>query len=150
MMTIARCLALAFLAAYASTAHAQATDTALIERNKKVVLEFYRLVFEAKNLKAAPDFIVEDYIQHNPRVAGGLKGFNEFFSKIWTEPVPVAATLRSPPDIIMAEGDLVTLVFKRMRPEPSDPAKQYPTYWFDTYRINKDGKIVEHWDAATK
>jgi predicted SnoaL-like aldol condensation-catalyzing enzyme len=48
---------------------------------------------------------------------------------------------------ITAERDLVTLALVR---EGTDKAgRPYTTTWFDMFRI-ADGKIVEHWDTATK
>ena len=43
----------------------------------------------------------------------------------------------------------MTLVWKRNLPEPTDKAKSYEAFWFDVKRV-KDGKLVEHWDNATK
>ena len=50
---------------------------------------------------------------------------------------------------MLADGDLVTMVFVREYPEPNDASKKYTTTWFDMFRI-VDGKIAEHWDPATK
>ncbi|MGA2279278.1 MAG: nuclear transport factor 2 family protein [Verrucomicrobiota bacterium] len=119
------------------------------ERNKALVLEFWRVVFEAQNVEAATNYLAEDYIQHNPLAKTGRAGFVEFFSKIWEHPRPVAPTLRNPPELVIAEGDLVTLVWKRRLPEPADKTKTYEAFWFDVLRV-KDGKLVEHWDCATK
>lgn len=119
------------------------------ERNKALVLEFWRVGFEAQNVEAAKNYLSEDYIQHNPLVRTGRLGFVEFFSKIWKQPRPVEATLRNPPELVIAEGDLVTLVWKRHLPEPNDKTKTYEAFWFDVLRV-KDGKLVEHWDSATK
>lgn len=132
--------------ASAATAQVPQTQT---ERNKALVLDFWRVVFEAQNAAAANNYLAEDYIQHNPNVPSGRAGFVDFFSKIWKQPKPVEATLRNPPAVVMAEGDLVTLVFKRQVPEPTDTTKRYEAFWFDVLRV-KDGKLVEHWDPATK
>ena len=40
-------------------------------------------------------------------------------------------------------------MWKVKKPEPSNPAKTYDSFWFDMFRV-KDGKLVEHWDNATK
>lgn len=119
------------------------------ESNKALVLDFWRVVFEAQNAEAANTYLAEDYIQHNPNVKSGRAGFVDFFSKMWKQPKPVEATLRNPPALVVAEGDLVTLVFKRQIPEPTDTTKRYEAFWFDVLRV-KDGKLVEHWDNATK
>src|SRR4029450_2713841 len=52
------------------------------------------------------------------------------------------------PVIIMAEGDLVTAVYKGTLPDPDDKARPYEAFSFETVRI-KDGKFVEHWDQVT-
>jgi len=121
-----------------------------LESNKKVVLDFYRLVFEPRNADLVPQFLAEDFIEHNPRFQSGRDSFIKTLKSL-----PPAAsddigdTLRNPPAMIVAEGDLVTYIFKRNTPDPKDQSKTYETYWFDTFRI-KDRKIVEHWDPATK
>ena len=119
------------------------------DRNKALVLDFWRVVFEAQNAEAAKSYLAEDYIQHNPNVKTGRAAFVDFFSKMWKQPKPVEATLRNPPALVVAEGDLVTLVWKRQLPEPTDTTKRYEAFWFDVMRV-KDGKLVEHWDNATK
>jgi predicted SnoaL-like aldol condensation-catalyzing enzyme len=46
-----------------------------------------------------------------------------------------------------AERDLVTLALVRAGKDKD--GKEYTTTWFDMFRI-ANGKIVEHWDTATK
>jgi predicted SnoaL-like aldol condensation-catalyzing enzyme len=117
--------------------------------DKKLVLDFQREVFEAQNAANASKYLAEGYIQHNPTVAGGLKGFQDFFGKMWTAPKPVQASLQSPPVETVSEGGIVVMIFKRPKPEPGAAGKTYDSFWFDAYRV-QGGKIVEHWDAATK
>jgi predicted SnoaL-like aldol condensation-catalyzing enzyme len=120
-----------------------------LEANKKVVLDFFRVVFQAENIDATKDYLAEGYIQHNPNVPTGREGFINFFKPILTHAKPVQATLDEPPVIVMAEGNLVTVIWKEMRPEPSDKSKKYESFSFDTFRV-KDGKLVEHWDGDVK
>ena len=124
-----------------------------VEANKKVVYDFYRFVWEPRDLKALETFMPESYIEHNPRFNGkridlvnALKGGT---LSDWSKAGKVEDKLHDPPALITAEGDLVTWIFKRMRKDPKDPSKTYEAFWFDTFRI-KDGKIVEHWDGATR
>src|SRR5437762_105398 len=41
------------------------------EADKKLVRDFFRVVFEARNPEAAVDFLSEGYVQHNPTVPTG-------------------------------------------------------------------------------
>jgi predicted SnoaL-like aldol condensation-catalyzing enzyme len=116
--------------------------------NKKLVYDFWREVFEAGHLELAPQYMAENYIQHNPNVATGRKAFVEFFSKI-KKPQPIADTIQAPLVSITAEGDLVVLSFAREYKDPKDASKSYTTTWFDMFRI-ENGKIAEHWDPALK
>jgi predicted SnoaL-like aldol condensation-catalyzing enzyme len=116
--------------------------------NKKIVYDFWREVIEAGHLDLAPQFLTETYFQHNPNVPSGRQGFIDFFSKFSKES-PIVDSVRSPLIAMVAESDLVVLVFKFELPDPKDPSKRYTTTGFDMLRI-EGGKIAEHWDASTK
>jgi predicted SnoaL-like aldol condensation-catalyzing enzyme len=105
-----------------------------LESNKKVVFDFYRLVFEPRNADLAEQFVAEDFKEHNPRFQSGRNNFIKMLKS---------------PALIIAEGDLVTYIFKRVVVDPQDKSKSYERFSFDTFRV-KDRKIVEHWDGATK
>jgi predicted SnoaL-like aldol condensation-catalyzing enzyme len=114
--------------------------------NKKLVFDFWREVFQARNMELAPKYMAEDYIQHNPLVATGRKPFTDFFGQF--EPLPVKPEIDNLVNLI-AEGDIVVLAFKRELPDPQNEGQTYTTTWFDMLRI-EDGKIAEHWDYGTK
>ena len=99
-------------------------------------------------MELAGKYMAEGYIQHNPNVPTGRAAFVEFFSKN-VPPTPIEARIKTPLVAILAEGDLVTLVFVRELPDPKDHAKKFTTTWFDMFRIEK-GKLAEHWDPALK
>ena len=119
-----------------------------LARNKKIVYDFWREVFEAGHLELAEKFMTETYIQHNPNVPTGRQGFINFFSK-FRKPIPIVDTIKGPLIAIVAEGDLVVLVFKRELQEPKDNTKKYKTTSFEMLRV-EGGKVAEHWDNATK
>ena len=116
--------------------------------NKRLVYDFWREVFEGGHLELADKYLAESYIQHNPRVPTGRAGFVEFFGKL-ARPKPIEPRVRAPIVSIIAEGELVLLSFVREYPDAREPGKTYTSTWFDLFRV-RDGRIVEHWDAATR
>jgi predicted SnoaL-like aldol condensation-catalyzing enzyme len=122
------------------------SDNPQLAANKKLVFDFWREVFQARDMSLAPRYMAEDYLQHNPMVPTGRKAFTDFFGRF-----PRQAVRPEIDDLvtIVAEGDLVVLAFRRELPDPKAAGKTYTTTWFDMLRI-KDGKIAEHWDYGTK
>ncbi|MCV2363911.1 nuclear transport factor 2 family protein [Paucibacter sp. DJ1R-11] len=125
------------------------SDDAHLAANKRRVYDFWREVFEAGQLERAEQYLAEGYIQHNPNVPSGRAGFVEFFRK-FSKPRPVAAHVEAPLVAIMAEGDLVNLVFVSVHPDPKAPGQTYTSTWFDLFRLDAQGRIVEHWDPDTR
>jgi len=121
-----------------------------LEVNKKVVFDFYRLVFEPRNTDLADQFVAEDFIEHNPRFQSGRANLVKMLKSLPPAPESdVGPQLQDPPTLIIAEGDLVTYIFKRTVADSKDKSKSYEQFSFDTFRV-KDKKIVEHWDGATR
>jgi predicted SnoaL-like aldol condensation-catalyzing enzyme len=116
--------------------------------NKKLVYDCWREVLEAGHLELADKYLTESYMQHNPTVPTGRKGFVEVFSK-FAKPTPIVDTIKAPVVAIVAEGDLVVMSFASKLPDPADSTKTYTTTWFDMFRI-ENGKLAEHWDGAQK
>lgn len=113
--------------------------------NKKLVYDFTRIILSGRRLERASEFLTEDYIQHNPNVETGLKGFVDFFSQLGG-PRDIPETVKGLVSI-QAENDIVTMSFVN---DSKDAAgAPYSTTWFDMFRV-KDGKIIEHWDCDTK
>jgi len=115
--------------------------------NKKLAYDFFRIVLRGRRLTQADQFMTEDYIQHNPNADTGMAGFKAYFSALGGEQ-PIPDTLEGLV-AIQADGDYVTLSFSREYQDPAIPDATYTTTWFDMFRI-VNGKIVEHWDTATK
>jgi predicted SnoaL-like aldol condensation-catalyzing enzyme len=119
-----------------------------LAQNKKIVYDFWRSVLDGGHLELAPQYMLETYIQHNPNVPTGRRGFIDFFSK-FAKARPIVDTIQGPLIAIIAEGDRVMLSFKAVHPDPKDPAKTYTTTSFEMLRI-ENGKVAEHWDSALK
>ena len=113
--------------------------------NKKLVFDFWREVLQARHVDRAPQYLAENYMQHNPNVATGRAAFMEFFGRSPRQPIEetIDDLVR-----IVAEGDVVVLAFRRELPDLAREGQTYTTTWFDMFRI-ADGKIVEHWDYGT-
>ena len=116
--------------------------------NKKLVYDCWREVLEGGHMEFVEKYLAENYMQHNPTVPTGRKGFVDLFSK-FAKPQPIVDTIKAPVVAIIAESDLVVLSFAATLPEPSDSTKTYTTTWFDMFRI-ENGKLAEHWDGASK
>lgn len=108
-----------------------------IEANKAAAIAFYRMAYEGQSAKAVDQFIGEDYIQHNPDVADGRKGFIEYFERMQREyPTKSIEFIRC-----IGEGDLVALHTHQVWPGNDE----YVT--MDFFRFDDKGMICEHWDA---
>lgn len=123
----------------------QSDDPQLAE-NKRLVYEFWIKVFQTRNVELAPEYMAEDYIQHNPTVPTGRQPFMDFFGQFERQPVKNEIDNLV---YIMAENDMVVLAFKREYPDPKNPDEIYTTTWFDMFRI-ENGKIAEHWDYGRR
>ncbi|HTK35137.1 MAG TPA: hypothetical protein VL358_07615 [Caulobacteraceae bacterium] len=143
---------------------------AQLEANRKVVIAFFRRGVTQVERLAMVD---PSYIQHNPRFVkfaaehhmsdydafkavmggGGVTG-------VGAGPGGGGGGLPAPPpgsptppqgdllNIVTAECDLVTVVHKNFRQDPTAaPGTWFELYGFDTFRV-KNGKLTEHWDGA--
>lgn len=105
------------------------------------------------------------YKQHNPAFVkggreAGLSDYEYFKARFGGPPQagrqgggpPAQAGPTPPPgnplEIVMVECDLVTIIHKNYRQDPTAaPGTFYEVFTFDTFRV-KNGKLVEHWDGA--
>lgn len=69
-------------------AQAALADEALTDHNKTIVRDFYTTVLIGRDINAAPRFVRSDYIQHNPQVPTGLKGFIDTFRERFAQKLP--------------------------------------------------------------
>jgi predicted SnoaL-like aldol condensation-catalyzing enzyme len=138
-------LAFVVLAAFAfaaplGNAQAQAlTDAQKMERNKKNVVAFYNAVLNDKDFEKAKTYVGATYIQHNPIGADGLPGIQGFINFL-REKFP---NNKSEIKRVFAEGNYVIVHVHAVR-EPGTRGNAI----FDLFRLDDDGKVLEHWDAV--
>ena len=139
--------ALATEMAVAASAAGQ-VSAAQLEQNKRIVLGLTAAMAE-KNVDKASAFLADGYIQHNPNVPTGKAGFIAFFTPRWAGQQQPAKPLENPPAEIVAEGNVVMLIFRHATPDPVDANQSYDAFTFDAYRVI-DGKVAEHWDGGVR
>ena len=108
-----------------------------LEKNKKSAIAFYKMAYEGNPKFAIEQYVGHEYIQHNPDVANGTKGFIDYFERMQKEyPDKSIDFVRC-----IAEGNIVALHTHQKWPDNDE----YVT--MDFFRFDKKGKICEHWDS---
>ena len=112
-------------------------------RNKNNVLELYDLMInKKKSEEGTARHLHPGYIQHNPLIPDGSAALGQFFGKITRE----RAGARVVVDKIIAVGDWVWAHVNFINLFSDDPADT-GIAGVDIYRMDADGKAVEHWDT---
>jgi predicted SnoaL-like aldol condensation-catalyzing enzyme len=116
----------------------------VLARNKRNVIEFYELAFnKSKPREAIERYAGDKYTQHNPEVPDGKDGFIWYFEKMARDYPDKKLVIKR----VFAEGNHVIVHCW------SDFPAWLGTTEFagiDIFRLDDNGKIVEHWDALQR
>jgi len=110
-----------------------------VSDNRAIVTEFARLFYTERDVEAAfEQFVVDDYIQHNPTMPDGREAAVRML-------VPKFSTPGARFDIerILVDGDHALIHVRATF--PGNPVAAVA----DIYRL-ADGKVVEHWDVLQR
>lgn len=106
--------------------------------NKQKVLSFYKLIVGQRKAELVPEFVLENYRQHNPTVAQGRAGITGMINYLKTLPPPPEGA-KSPIIRAIQEGNMVVthldiqFMGKRM-------------VVIDLFEL-ENGMLAGHWDA---
>ena len=112
-------------------------------RNKNNVLALYDLMINRKKSEeATAKFVSPAYVQHNPLIADGPDALGKYFGQVTRQRAKARVVVHS----IIAVGDYVWAHLNFLNLFNDDP-DDTGVAGVDIYRMDADGKAIEHWDV---
>ncbi len=116
----------------------EVSDLSRTEVNRALVVGFVDTVLIARQLENLPDFVSEQYVEHNPGLADGLPSLRDTLAAQDGDGSPTIHYEKR--HRVLAEGNFVLSVCEGFRGGTH-------TSFYDLHRI-ENGMIVEHWDTT--
>ena len=112
-------------------------------RNKDNILALYDLMInQKKSEEGTAKFLSQAYIQHNPIIPDGSAALGQFFGAVTREHALARVVVHR----IIAVGDYVWVHLNFLNLFSDDP-DDTGIAGVDIYRMDAEGKAVEHWDT---
>ena len=112
-------------------------------RNVDNVLTLYQMMInENRAEEGTARLLAPDYVQHNPLIADGAEALGKYFAGVKAAHPSAHVVVHrviAVGDYVFAHVNFVNL----LTDDPTDPG----VAGVDIYKMNADGKAVEHWDA---
>ena len=118
------------------------TKDARAVRNKNMILDHYDLMINKRKAEEGTRNFHHDYIQHNPLMADGRVALAKFFTEITRERTKSRIVVHR----IIAAGDYVWAHANFLNFFSNDP-EDTGIAGVDIFKMNADGKAIEHWDS---
>jgi predicted SnoaL-like aldol condensation-catalyzing enzyme len=119
------------------------TNDSRAVRNKNNILELYDLMINTKRSEeGTAKHVRPGYIQHNPLIPDGSVALGQFFAKITRERARARVVVHK----IIAVGDYVWAHVNFLNLFHDNPADT-GIAGVDIYKMDAEGKAVEHWDT---
>lgn len=112
-------------------------------RNVNNVLTLYQMMINENQAMAGTDkYLVPGYIQHNPLIADGASSLGKYFAGVKAAHPSAHVVVHR----VIASGDYVFAhvnFINILTDDPKDPG----VAGVDIYKMNADGRVLEHWDT---
>jgi predicted SnoaL-like aldol condensation-catalyzing enzyme len=117
----------------------RACSPAQVKRNKATVVAYYTTAFnDKKPEEAVARYGGPVYIQHNPQAADGFDAFIAFVKSFTAQFPQLHVDIKR----VIGECNLV-VTHSHITTSPTDRGQAVA----DFFRLNRKGKVVEHWDV---
>jgi predicted SnoaL-like aldol condensation-catalyzing enzyme len=112
-------------------------------RNTDNVLALYeQMINQKQSEEATAKFVSPAYIQHNPLISDGPVALGQFFGKVTRERTRARVVVHR----IIAVGEYVWVHLNFLNLFSDDP-QDTGIAGVDIYKMDADGRAIEHWDT---